>query len=239
MNPIGEMPSILLVEDDKVLADITAEYLQNNGYQVAIESNGMLATERILKENPDLVILDVMLPGKDGIDICREVRKAFHNPILMLTARSEEVDQILGLELGADDYICKPVKPRLLQARIKAMLRREEVIAKKLPEEDKAVPRWLTFDELVIDTATRTVTVRDEEVVLATPEYDILYFLSMNAGNIISREQVFKAVRGFEYDGSSRFVDITVSRIRGKMEKEPFLCKRIKTVRGKGYLFMP
>ena len=237
---ITEAQHILLVEDDAVLADVTKEYLQMNGFKVSVENDGAAAVERILQEQPDLLILDVMLPGKDGIDICKEVRKNFHNPIVMLTARTDEIDQLLGLEIGADDYLCKPVKPRLLQARIKAMFRRQEAMGLQFEQQmEKQPQRVLEFDHLIIDNGTRQVTIAGEEIDLATPEYDILHLLAANAGEIISREKVFEEVRGFEYDGTSRFVDITISRIRGKLEGAGQPVKRIKTVRGKGYLFMP
>ncbi|NRB39865.1 MAG: response regulator transcription factor [Pseudomonadales bacterium] len=242
-NPVSEQDTaqhIMLVEDDVVLAEVTKEYLQMNGFKVSVESDGNRAVERILQEQPDLLILDVMLPGKDGIDICREVRKDFHSPIMMLTARTDELDQLLGLEIGADDYLCKPIKPRLLQARIKAMLRREETLGRQLEQsQEKRPQRVLEFDDLRIDNGTRQVTIAGEEIELATPEYDILHLLADNAGEIISREQVFEQVRGFEYDGASRFVDITISRIRSKLEGAAQPVKRIKTVRGKGYLFLP
>ena len=143
---------IMLVEDDAVLADVTKEYLQMNGFMVSVVSDGGEAVGAILQENPDLLILDVMLPGKDGVDICRDVRKEFVNPIIMLTARTDEIDQLLGLEIGADDYLCKPVKPRLLLARIKAIFRRQKTITDELlASTENQTQRLLCFDELIID----------------------------------------------------------------------------------------
>lgn len=228
--------SILLVEDDAELAELTIEYLRGYDYQVSHETDGDKAAERILNEQPDLVILDVMLPGKNGIDICREVRADYENPIIMLTARSDQIDQIVGLEIGADDYICKPVEPRLLVARINAVSRRVQRLDQNAPLETNDL---LKVQDLEIDSGARQVKQKGKELTLSTQEYDLLFLLASNAGEILSREYIFQQVRGLEYDGMSRFVDITISRLRHKIGDDPTHPTRIKTVRNRGYLMPP
>ena len=224
---------ILIVEDDQRLAELTQEYLQSNGLQVAIESDGARAAARILKEQPDLVVLDLMLPGEDGLSICRKVRGQFAGPILMLTARTDDMDEVLGLEMGADDYVCKPVRPRVLLARIRALLRRSE--GGEAPTEN---PRRLEFGPLVIDSAMREAWLRGASVELTSAEFDLLWLLAANAGRILSREEIFTALRGIEYDGQDRSIDVRISRIRPKIGDDPMHPRLIKTVRSKGYLFV-
>ncbi|MDO4249890.1 MAG: response regulator [Moraxella sp.] len=226
------MPRILIVEDDERLATLTQDYLRKNGLDVAIETNGTTAIERIINEQPDLVLLDVMLPGSDGLTVCREVRAHFQQPILMLTARTDDMDQVLGLEMGADDYVAKPVQPRVLLARIRALLRRSDAA----PSDDS--PQRLEFGDLVIDNGGRSVTLNDELVDFTSAEYDLLWLLASNAGRILSREDIFERLRGIEYDGQDRSIDVRISRIRPKIGDDPDNPKRIKTVRSKGYLFV-
>ncbi len=225
-------PRILIVEDDERLATLTQDYLRKNGLDVAIETDGSVAIERIVSEQPDLVVLDVMLPGSDGLTVCREVRPHYQHPILMLTARTDDMDQVLGLEMGADDYVAKPVQPRVLLARIRALLRRSDVA----PVED--APHRLEFGNLVIDNGGRSVTLNDELVDFTSAEYDLLWLLASNAGRILSREDIFERLRGIEYDGQDRSIDVRISRIRPKIGDDPENPKRIKTVRSKGYLFV-
>jgi two-component system response regulator RstA len=226
---------ILIVEDDQRLAELTQEYLQGNGLQVAIESDGARAAARILKEQPDLVVLDLMLPGEDGLSICRKVRSQFAGPILMLTARTDDMDEVLGLEMGADDYVCKPVRPRVLLARIRALLRRSEGVAEAPTAENQ---RRLEFGPLVIDSAMREAWLRGEGIELTSAEFDLLWLLVANAGRILSREEIFTALRGIEYDGQDRSIDVRISRIRPKIGDDPMHPRLIKTVRSKGYLFV-
>jgi two-component system response regulator RstA len=226
---------ILIVEDDQRLAELTQEYLQGNGLQVAIESDGARAAARILKEQPDLVVLDLMLPGEDGLSICRKVRGQFAGPILMLTARTDDMDEVLGLEMGADDYVCKPVRPRVLLARIRALLRRSEGGAEAPTAENQ---RRLEFGPLVIDSAMREAWLRGESIELTSAEFDLLWLLVANAGRILSREEIFTALRGIEYDGQDRSIDVRISRIRPKIGDDPMHPRLIKTVRSKGYLFV-
>ena len=224
---------ILIVEDDQRLAELTQEYLQSNGLQVAIESDGARAAARILKEQPDLVVLDLMLPGEDGLSICRKVRGQFAGPILMLTARTDDMDEVLGLEMGADDYVCKPVRPRVLLARIRALLRRSE--GGEAPVENQ---RRLEFGPLVIDSAMREAWLRGASVELTSAEFDLLWLLASNGGRILSREEIFAQLRGIEYDGQDRSIDVRISRIRPKIGDDPMHPRLIKTVRSKGYLFV-
>jgi two-component system response regulator RstA len=224
------MPRILIVEDDERLAKLTQEYLQGNGMQVRVTGNGDDAIRLIRREQPDLVVLDLMLPGADGLTVCREVRSDFHNPILMLTARTDDMDQVLGLEIGADDYVPKPVKPRVLLARIKALLRRVET--------DQIGSGRLEFGDLVIDNAAREVLFNGEVVDLTSAEYDLLWLLASNAGTVLSREMIFERLRGIQYDGQDRSIDVRISRIRPKVGDDPDSPRRIKTVRSKGYLFV-
>ncbi|WP_043309343.1 winged helix-turn-helix domain-containing protein [Pseudomonas sp. ML96] len=224
---------ILIVEDDQRLAELTQEYLQSNGLQVSIESDGARAAARILQEQPDLVVLDLMLPGEDGLSICRKVRGQFAGPILMLTARTDDMDEVLGLEMGADDYVCKPVRPRVLLARIRALLRRSEGV--DAPAENQ---RRLEFGPLVIDNAMRESWLRGEGIELTSAEFDLLWLLASNAGRILSREEIFTALRGIEYDGQDRSIDVRISRIRPKIGDDPMHPRLIKTVRSKGYLFV-
>lgn len=224
---------VLIVEDDQRLAELTREYLESNGLRVAIEGNGALAAARIIAEQPDLVILDLMLPGEDGLSICRKVRDRYDGPILMLTARTDDMDQILGLDMGADDYVCKPVRPRLLLARVQALLRRSEPPQAVVPE------RRLQFGPLVVDNALREAWLHENGIELTSAEFDLLWLLVANAGRILSREEIFTALRGIGYDGQDRSIDVRISRIRPKIGDDPIHPRLIKTIRSKGYLFVP
>lgn len=219
---------ILIVEDDQRLAELTAEYLQANGYEVAVEGDGGRAARRIIDSQPDLVILDLMLPGEDGLSICRRVRGQYAGPILMLTARSDELDQVQGLDMGADDYVCKPVRPRLLLARITALLRRSEAPQSKRQE--------LQFGALRIDSRVREAWLGEQAIELTGAEFDLLWLLSSNAGRVLSREEIFTSLRGVGYDGQDRSIDVRISKIRPKIGDDPIHPRLIKTLRSKGYL---
>jgi len=230
---------ILLVEDDDRLARLTAEYLGKNDFEVAVEARGDTAISRILDEQPELVVLDVMLPGKDGFDVCRAVRTGYAGVILMLTARDEDLDQILGLELGADDYIAKPVQPRLLLARIRALLRRSPGAAGSPPKDGHGADEkaQLVFGKFSISQSTRSTQLGDETIDLTTAEFDLLWLLACHAGSILSRDDLLKQLRGIGFDGLDRSIDARISRLRRKLGDDPENPTRIKTVRGKGYLF--
>ena len=228
---------ILIVEDDERLATLTKDYLESNGLKVSVEGDGSRAIERIKNEQPDLVVLDLMLPGEDGLAVCRLVRPYYKGPILMLTARTEDLDQVLGLEMGADDYVAKPVRPRVLLARIRALLRRvrEEP---EVPEVDDGVESRLTFGNLVVDSSMREAWLDGESIDLTSAEFDLLWLLTSSAGRVLTREEIFHQLRGIEYDGQDRSIDVRVSRIRPKVGDDPMNPRRIKTVRSKGYLFV-
>src|SRR5690554_1801779 len=181
---------ILIVEDDERLATLTKDYLESNGLIVSIEGDGSRAIERIKNEQPDLVVLDLMLPGEDGLAVCRIVRPYYKGPILMLTARTEDLDQVLGLEMGADDYVAKPARPRVLLARIRALLRRAADISAGKEEGGKSEHR-LTFGELVVDSAMREAWLAGESIDLTSAEFDLLWLLSSNAGRVLTREEIF------------------------------------------------
>lgn len=235
MQTADTRPRVLIVEDDERLATLTQEYLSANGLAVSVVNDGLAAIQRIRDEVPDLVVLDLMLPGADGLAVCREVRSTFKNPILMLTARTDDMDQVLGLEMGADDYVAKPVKPRVLLARVRALLRRADGEAEAV---QATLQRRLEFGDLVIDDAARAVLLDGAPVDLTSAEYDLLWLLASNAGKILSREEIFERLRGIPYDGQDRSIDVRISRIRPKVGDDPENPRRIKTVRSKGYLFV-
>ncbi len=223
---------ILLIEDDEPLAALIQEYLQKHGFHVVVELRGDTAVERILTERPDLVILDIMLPGKDGFEVCSEVRPKYSGPLIMFTARDEDIDQLLGLELGADDYICKPVQPRLLLARIKTVLRRVHG-HHSLPSSNE-----YHFDGFKINASNREAHLKGDLLDLTTAEFDLLWLLSSNAGEIMNRDDILSQLRSIDYDGMDRSIDLRISRLRKKLGDNPASPQRIKTVRGSGYLFV-
>lgn len=228
---------ILIVEDDERLAALTKDYLESNGLSVSVEGDGSRAIERIKSEQPDLVVLDLMLPGEDGLAVCRIVRPHYKGPILMLTARTEDLDQVLGLEMGADDYVAKPVRPRVLLARIRALLRR--VREETVPDtEETSTDNRLNFGNLVVDNAMREAWLEGKSIELTSAEFDLLWLLCSSAGRVLTREEIFHQLRGIEYDGQDRSIDVRVSRIRPKVGDDPMNPRRIKTVRSKGYLFV-
>ncbi|MFT4924370.1 MAG: two-component system response regulator RstA [Phenylobacterium sp.] len=223
---------ILLIDDDVELTDLIAKFLRNNGYIVGVEHSGDKAIDRILKDRPALVVLDLMLPGKDGLTICKEVRERFVGPIIMLTALDDDIDEVTGLEVGADDYLAKPIKPRVLLAHIRAQLRR---LGMQVTRDDGA---GCLFNEgrMRIEEEKRRVLMDNVEVVLTSAEYDLLWLLAQNAGKIISREALHKQIFRLDYDGIDRSIDLRVSRLRKKLEDDPKEPQLIKTVRNVGYL---
>ncbi|MEX2320609.1 MAG: response regulator transcription factor [Saccharospirillum sp.] len=220
---------LVLVEDDIALSQLTCQYLTREGFEVLTVANGLQAPNRIKAWAPDLVILDIMLPGQDGFEICRQIQRFYQGPILFLTARGESLDEILGLELGADDYLTKPVEPRVLLARIKAHLRRSCRNRTWPGSIDSTV-----FDWLKVDKRNLKVTCQGRDIELTQPEFNLLCLLYDQPGIIHSRDEIMKSLRGIEYDGVSRTVDILVSGIRQKLGLE----NAIRTVRGKGYLLV-
>lgn len=227
----SDQSHILIIEDDKRLAELTRDYLEANGFQVSLEAEGSNGVERILSLQPDLVILDLMLPGEDGLSICRRVRPDFPGLIMMVTARSDDMDHVLGLEMGADDYVFKPVQPRVLLARIRALLRRAG-------QSSYGGEVRLRFKDLEIDNATREAWLSGVRIDLTSAEFDLLWLLASNAGQVLTRERIFTELRGIKYDGQDRSIDVRVSRIRPKIGDDPYQPHRLKTVRSKGYLFV-
>ncbi len=221
---------ILVVEDDESLAEWISDYLTDHGYLVTISNRGDTAVELISTDLPDLVVLDIMLPVKNGFDVCKEVRAFYSSPILMMTACDEEADEVLGLELGADDYIAKPVKPRVLLARIKALLRRGAAIK-------NVDVRQYTFGDFSIDEESKTVMIGKELINISSNEFDVLWLLASQAGSVISRTDLVSQLRGIDYDGFDRSIDIRISRLRRKLSDDSSKPYKIKTVWGKGYLF--
>lgn len=225
------MPRVLLVEDDLRLSELVRSYLQSNGFDVEVEHRGDGVLEKMRGAAADIVVLDLGLPGKDGLAVCRELRAAFAVPILILTARDNDIDHVVGLELGADDYVVKPVEPRVLVARINALLRRSRASA-------GMEAKVLKFGALIIDSAARAVSLHGERVALSSSEFDLLLFLASHAGEVQSRDAVYRGLYKRSYDGLDRTLDVRISQLRRKLgdADEPV---RIKTVWGHGYLFVP
>ena len=231
----GSSIDILLIEDDARLAELTATYLEQNGLRVSVEERGDRAVERFTREKPRLVLLDLLLPGKDGLSICRELRRVHDVPILILTARDTDLDHVIGLEAGADDYVMKPVDPMVLLARVRALMRRAErgitVAGDRKPD--------LMLGALRISESSREVWLRGQLVSLTTQEFELLSLLAHRAGELVSRDEVFRSMRGIDYDGLDRSIDGRVSKLRRKLGDDAAAPTRIKTVWGKGYLLVP
>jgi DNA-binding response OmpR family regulator len=223
-------PLVVLVEDDQRLADLICTYLETNGFRVMVEHRGDRGIERIQRERPDLVILDVGLPGRDGFAVCREVRTTSTAPILILTARNSDIDHVLGLELGADDYVIKPVEPRVLVARLQALMRRGRTTG---TSEHKS----LRFGQLHINMAARSVMLADQLVTLSSNEFDLLVFLAARADQIQSRDMLYQQLYRRPYDGIDRTLDVRISHLRRKLG-DTGQPERIRTVWGHGYLFV-
>ncbi len=229
---------VLVVEDEPTLVETLEYNLSRQDYEVLTAVDGHSALDVARKEQPDLIVLDLMLPGIDGIEVCRILRQEMNVPILMLTARDEEVDKVVGLEVGADDYMTKPFSMRELMARVKALLRRERLIREELSVEDGVRDeQTLVFDDLRIDMSRREVTRKGENLHLKPREYDLLTFLARHRGIVLSRDLILERVWGWDYDGGSRTVDVHVHWLREKIEPDPKNPIRIITIRGVGYRF--
>ena len=223
---------VLVVDDGSNIVDILTANLERNGYEVIAAYDGHQALQLALNENPDLILLDCMLPGMDGFDVCRKVRLHSSVPIIMLTAKSEEIDKVLGLELGADDYITKPFSVREVMARVKAQIRRINYA-----ETDHSDDHQLVFGDLVIDQEAYEVTRGGETLPLTLREFELLRFLARYAGQVFSRETLLEKVWGYEYYGDVRTVDVTVRRTREKVEPDQNNYRYLLTKRGVGYYF--
>lgn len=223
---------ILVVDDEKAIVDILKFNLQKEGYEVITGYDGEESLKLYSQHKPDLILLDIMMPKRDGFEVCRKIRETSNVPIIMLTARAEEVDKVLGLELGADDYVTKPFSVRELMARVKANLRRKTIDENELNESS-----ILIFGELKIDIDRYEVVKQDTVIELTLREYELLKFLSTQKGQIFSRETLLEKVWGYEYYGDVRTVDVTVRRLREKIEDVPSKPDYILTKRGIGYYF--
>ncbi len=240
------MDKVLVVEDEPVLLGTLKYNLARQGYEVLTANDGRVAVDLARREHPDIIVLDIMLPGLDGLEVCRLLRQEMNVPILMLTARAEEMDKIIGLEIGADDYMTKPFSMRELLVRVKALLRRVRLIRDERTTTGPEIPaESLTFDDpsagsgpaLVLDLARREVLLGGQVLTLAPKEYELLVFLARNRGAALSRDLILEKVWGWDYTGDTRTVDVHVRWLREKIEADPAHPVRIVTVRGAGYRF--
>jgi len=223
---------ILIVEDDARLAALLQEYLSTNGFDVDLESRGDRAVERICKEEPALVVLDLMLPGLSGFEVCRLARQSYARGLLILTASKAEVDHAVGLEIGADDYVVKPVEPRILLARIRSLLRR----TRNTPA--SVAPSEISVGALSVNRFAREASVGACVLPLTAIEFDVLLLLARRAGEVVSRDELYQQVRGVPFDGIDRGMDVHVSRLRQKLQAGGLETSALKSVRGLGYLLV-
>lgn len=224
--------TILIIEDEKPISDIVKFNLEREGYDIITAFDGLDGYQKGIQENVDLILLDIMLPSMNGFDVCRHIREKSSVPIIMVTAKEEEIDKILGLELGADDYITKPFSLRELIARVKANIRRTS-----MPNNNSAESDLIQHKNLVIDTSKYSVTKNDTVLELTVREYELLKFLAVQPNQVFSREQLLKQVWGYEYYGDIRTVDVTIRRLREKLEDDASNPTYILTKRGVGYFF--
>jgi DNA-binding response OmpR family regulator len=225
------MTTVLVVDDETTIREIVAGYLERDGYRTLEAADGTRARELLERDPPDLVVLDVMLPGMDGLELCRWIRSRSRLPVIMLTARGEESDRIVGLELGADDYVTKPFSPRELAARVRTVLRRAETEA--------VAEERLSFNGLVIDSATREVTKDGSPLRLTAREFDLLWFVASHPRRVFSREQLMRRVWGYSAALDTGTVTVHVRRLREKIEDEASHPRHLETVWGVGYRFTP
>ncbi|MGS2724697.1 response regulator [Porticoccus sp. GXU_MW_L64] len=239
--PTHNRQTIVLVEDDKKLSGLLCTYLQNNGFSVLPVYQGNEAADTITSQQPALVILDLMLPGTDGLNICREVRPRYPGKILMLTASDDDIDQVAALEIGADDYVTKPIQPRVLLARIRMLLRRTDAEAEpqNAGRQCTTGSRELRFGGLYLHQSLHQCQLNNDIIDLTPSEFDLLWLLASHADEILSRDQLTKAIRGIDYNGLDRTVDNKIASLRKKLGDSSARPKRLITVRGKGYLFVP
>lgn len=232
---------ILVVDDEISLQETLAYNLKKEGYEIEVAGDGTTAIELARQMKPDLIILDVMLPGLDGFEVCRILRQEMSTPVLMLTARDDEIDRVVGLEVGADDYMSKPFSMRELIARVKAMLRRVRLIREEInsanAEDEDNLPEILTFDNLIINRTRREITLDNQVVAFKPKEYELLTFMAQHRGQVLTREFILERVWGWDFIGDSRTVDVHIRWLREKIEAVPAKPHRIITVRGAGYRF--
>ena len=238
-NDTEDKKTVLIVDDEKPIADILELNLQREGYNTIIANDGISAVNIALEQKPNLILLDIMLPKMDGLTVCKKIRLTLDIPIIMLTAKEEEIDKILGLELGADDYVTKPFSVRELIARIKANLRKYEISNNLVVEnENKNNDRKIIIGDLQLDIDRFEVKVRDRKVDLTVREFEVLKYLANQPGQVVSRELLLEKVWGYEYFGDIRTVDVTVRRIREKIEEDTTDPKILVTKRGIGYYIL-
>lgn len=228
-------PNILVVEDDEPIRDLISKYLRAEGFNVLTADDGFSALTQARSMQPDLIVLDVMLPGQDGLEVCRRIQQELDVYVLMLTARTEEVDKIVGLSVGADDYLTKPFSPRELVARVKAILRRSRTLAPR--DRTPAEKGGLRFEALLINPETREVSRNGQAVELTQREFDLLYALAEQPGRVFNRDQLLERVWGHDFAGIDRVVDVHIGLLRRKLEEDPGNPTLIQTVRGVGYKF--
>ena len=226
---------ILIIDDDEKLSAMVVEYLAKNGFEASAVASPRAGLAAILGSPPDLLVLDLMMPELDGLEVCREVRRHSQLPILMLTGRGDEADRIVGLELGADDYLAKPFNPRELLARVRSILRRSAKT--EAPAVPAARSRTITFPRIAVDPDRREVKVAGERVELTSTEFDILHVFALNRGVVLSRDALLTKVRGSRFEAFDRSIDVHVSHLRQKLEADPRSPRTIKTVWGEGYVF--
>lgn len=229
--------NLLLVEDDVRLAELIQDYIEQQGFKVRLQHRGDSAVAEFQPEITDIVILDLMLPGMDGLQVCQQIRKVFDGPLLILTAKNSDIDHVMGLELGADDFVTKPIEPPVLLARLRALMRRYHRSSNNNPESLEQIHE-LHFGNLYINRNAQQVSLEQVSIDLTTQEFALLWLLAENAGKILSRDQIFVHMRGIEYDGMDRSVDVRISHLRKKLQDNADQPKRLKTVWGKGYLFV-
>jgi len=235
------MNKIVFVEDDPEVGNLIAAYLGKHDIDVLVEPRGDTAQERIAREKPDLVLLDIMLPGKDGMTLCRDLRPTYSGPIVLLTSLDSDMNHILSLEMGANDYILKTTPPAVLLARLRLHLRQHapQSVGDEKPAKPLQSGNALHFGQLCIDPVNREVTLVEENIVLSTSDFDLLWELATHAGRIMDREALLLNLRGVSYDGLDRSIDVAISRLRRKLYDNALEPFRIKTIRNKGYLFAP
>ncbi|MFK3659319.1 MULTISPECIES: two-component system response regulator RstA [Enterobacterales] len=234
------MNKIVFVEDDPEVGSLIAAYLGKHDIDVIVEPRGDRAEEVVLREQPDLVLLDIMLPGKDGMTICRDLRAQWQGPIVLLTSLDSDMNHILSLEMGASDYILKTTPPAVLLARLRLHLRQRVAMpVSEKPASGLTPHKAIRFGTLAIDPVNRQVLLSGENVTLSTADFDLLWELATHAGQIMDRDALLKNLRGVTYDGMDRSVDVAISRLRKKLLDSATEPYRIKTVRNKGYLFAP
>ena len=227
--------TILIVDDEQPIVDILVYNLEKEGYNTIYANDGITAVDMALEQKPDLILLDIMLPKMDGLAVCKRIRNSLNVPILMLTAKDEEIDKILGLELGADDYVTKPFSVRELMARIKANLRKVEVNVVVNENANKQNTNKIIVGDLILDLDKFEVRVKGEVIDLTLREFEVLKYLASQPGQVVTREVLLEKVWGYEYYGDIRTVDVTVRRIREKIEKDTSAPKLLITKRGVGY----